>query len=199
MMNGVAALQRHHRLVDGRRRRVRRGADGADNTDRLAVFDDAVALVLVDHPDGAGAHQVAERAEGLAGVLDDLALDIAKAGILDGELGQHAGILGLIDRPGERRDRLVDAGLVMVLVRLHGGAGARDERPDLPGIGLGRVGGRGLSLQGRSLRGGRWLRWTWALLSVAAIPSDTRGDGHPARGRVAGPGGAKAPPRQARR
>ena len=57
--------------------------------------------------------QVAQRAEGLALVLDDLALHLADARDLDGDLGQPARVLGLVDRPGERGHRLVDARLAV--------------------------------------------------------------------------------------
>ena len=55
--------------------------------------------------------QIAQRAERLALVLDDLALHLADARHLDGDLGQAARVLGLVDRPRQRRDGFVDAGL----------------------------------------------------------------------------------------
>ena len=117
--DGVAALERHHGLVDRRRRRVGRRADRADDADRLAVFHQAARRQFLDNADRFDPHQVAQGAEGLAGVLDDLALDVAEAGVLDREFGQHPGVFRLVDRPGKGGDGFVDPRLIVVLIGSH--------------------------------------------------------------------------------
>ena len=79
--------------------------------DRLGILDDALLGDLLDDAGGLGPEQVAQRAESLALVLDDLALQLADACHLDGDLGEPARVLGLVDRPGQRGHGLVDAGL----------------------------------------------------------------------------------------
>ena len=125
--DGVAALQRHHGLVDGRRGRVGRGRDGADHAHGLGILDDALLGDLLDDAGGLGPEQVAQRAESLALVLDDLALQLADACDLDGDLGEPARVLGLVDRPGERGHCLVDARLPvrLYLCSIAGHCGAR--------------------------------------------------------------------------
>ena len=81
----VAALDRHHRLVDRRRRRVGGRRDRADHADGLGVFHDALRVILLDHANGPDPEQVAQRAKGLALVLHDLVGDVAEAGVGDRE------------------------------------------------------------------------------------------------------------------
>ena len=64
-------------------------------------------------PGGLDPQQVAQRAEGLALVLDDLAFDVADAGHVHGDFRQAARIVGLVDRPGQRGHRLIDAALAV--------------------------------------------------------------------------------------
>ena len=128
----VPPLDRQHRLVDRRRRRVRRGTDGGDHADGLGVLHQPAAGKLLDDADGPGAlpQEVAQGAEGLAAVLDDLVRDVAEPGVPDRDLRQLAGALGLVDRPGEGGDGVVDGVLAGVGERRHGGAGAGDQSGD---------------------------------------------------------------------
>ena len=77
--------------------------------------------------------------------LMTLDFDVAEAGVLDRKLGQHARVLGLVDRPRQCRHRLVDpllsARLYLGGVNRHCGPGpgndAADHRSDL----VRRIGG----------------------------------------------------------
>src|SRR6185437_11782017 len=80
----------------------------------LRELDNAALVVALDFTDRSGAQQIAQRAEGLALLLDDLVGNIAESGILDREFGELARMLGLVERPGHGAHRLVDAGLVRI-------------------------------------------------------------------------------------
>ena len=105
----VAALDRHHRLVDGGGAGIGRGRDGRDDAHGLGVFDDALGRVFLDDADRFGAHEIAQRAEGLPLLLDDLVGNIAEAGIRDRQFRKLARMLRIVDRPGQRPHRLVGA------------------------------------------------------------------------------------------
>ena len=78
---------------------------------------------MLDDADGTPAQEVAERAEGLALLLDDLVGDIAKARIGDRELGEFAGVLGLVEGPGKGANRVVGSVLAGIREELLRGSG----------------------------------------------------------------------------
>ena len=126
----VTPLDRHHRLVDRRSAGIGRGRDGANHADRLGVFDDAALLVFLDHADRFHPQQIAQSAEGLALLLDDLVGHVAELGVGDRQFRQLLGMLGIVQRPGERGDRLVGARLIGLRENGHGGAGAPHQLVD---------------------------------------------------------------------
>ena len=63
--------------------------------------------------------QVAQRAEGLALLLDDLVRHVAELGVGDRELGELLGVRGIVERPGQRGDGFVGARLVGVGEHRH--------------------------------------------------------------------------------
>ena len=87
--DGVTGLQADERLEDGRGGRVGGRDDSANDTDRLGDLGDAVSVVALD--DTAGLGVLVSVVDVLSGVvvLDDLVLENATAGLLDGELGQR--------------------------------------------------------------------------------------------------------------
>ena len=117
-------LDRHHRLVDGRRGGIGRRRQRRDDAHWLGVFDDAPGFVFLDDADRFGSEQIAQRAERLALVLDDLVGHVAEPGIGNGERGKFARVLGLVDRPGQRANRLVGAFLADVAETFEGDARA---------------------------------------------------------------------------
>ena len=133
----IAALERHHGFVDGRRLRVRRGRDGRDDTDGLRPLHETLLGDLLDDARGLRAQQIAQRAEGFALVLDDLTLDIADAGHLDGQFRIAARRLGLVDGPRERGDSFVDAGLAFARDLVSEGGHGNTGAPDKLGYGIG--------------------------------------------------------------
>ena len=110
----VAALDGHHRLVDGGGGGIGGRRDRGHHPDRLGVDHQAPGGILLDQPHRPGPAQISEGAEGLAAVLDDLVRDVPEAGGTHGELGQFPGVLGFVERPGQRRDHLVHPTLVRV-------------------------------------------------------------------------------------
>ena len=96
LLTGVAAG-----LVDG--------VSAATTPIGLAYLTMPLALSSSMMPTDLARKQIAQGAEGLALVLDDLVGDVAEPGIGDGERGKLAGMLGLIDRPRQRADRFVGA------------------------------------------------------------------------------------------
>ena len=135
----VAALERHHRLVDRRCRGVGRRRDRADHAHGLGVLDDPARNVLLDHADRPDPQEVAQRAEGLALVFPDFVVDVAEAGVGDRELGQLARVLGPVERPGERAHGIVDQPLIGAGEARQGSARAGDQfAHDRPAVGFER-------------------------------------------------------------
>ena len=76
---------------------------------------------MVDHAHRLGPEQVAQGAERLALVLDDLVGHVAEPGVVDRQLGQRLGVARLVQRPGDGGHGPVDLGL-----------GTRRRRPPWP-------------------------------------------------------------------
>ena len=136
--DGIAALQRHHGLVDGRGRRIGRRRDGTHHANRLGVFDEPFLGNFLDHARRLDPEQVSQRPEGLALVLDDLALHLADPGHFDGYLRQPPRVVWLVDRPGQRGYGLIDAALAESIdfagKFAHGTARLGDQRSDCIGL-----------------------------------------------------------------
>ena len=52
-------------------------------------------------------------------------MEVAESGVGDRHLGERAGVLGLVQRPGQGADRLVDPRLIGVFEGHHGGPAIR--------------------------------------------------------------------------
>jgi len=120
--DGVAALDRHHRLVDRRRAWIGRGRNRADHAHRLGIFDDAALGILLDDADRFHAQQIAQGTEGLALLLDDLVGYVAELGVGDREFRQLLGVRRIVERPSQRGHRLVGARLIGIGEFSHGRA-----------------------------------------------------------------------------
>ena len=112
---------RHGRRGAFRRRRVAGVRGRARATLRQAVPDPVRGAELARSQIDRGADVIMQAAGGTGiGVLQA----VAEAGVLDRQLCQSARVLGLVERPGQRRDCLVHARLIGVFVGVHRGAGA---------------------------------------------------------------------------
>ncbi len=112
--DSVAALDRHHRLVHRRSGRIGRGRNGAHEANRLGVFGEAKLFVFFDDADGLHAQQIAQGAEGLALFLGDLVGHVAELGVLHRQFGKLLCMRGIVERPGQRGDCLIDTRLIGV-------------------------------------------------------------------------------------
>src|SRR5205807_5454102 len=135
--------------------------------------DGGGASALVDPEDADGAHREQSVGDdpGVVEVLDDLVLEDAVAGLVDGEARELLGGVGT--GPGHGADDGVDPRLVGALEELEGGAGgtrleARVENGREVGIERGCGAGHGLSIRRsgrnrevriRTSRRRRWRRW----------------------------------------
>ena len=110
--DGVAPLQRHHGLVHGGGRWIGRRRDGSHDANRLGVFDKAFFRNFLNHARGLHPQQVSQCPEGLALVLDNLALDVADAGHFDGDFRQRAArcLAGRSTRPERSPPRRYGSG-----------------------------------------------------------------------------------------
>lgn len=113
--DGVAGLQRDEALEDRGGGGVGGRDDRAHDADGLGDLGDAVGIVALDHAAGLGVLiRVVDVLGGIV-VLDDLVLEHAAAGLLDGHLGQgDAGLVGC------------HSGLVEDLVDLLLGVGSKN-------------------------------------------------------------------------
>ena len=74
---------------------------------------------IFDHTDGPDSQQVAQGAEGLALVLDDLVINIADSGIRYGHLRQPTGVFRLVQGPCDSDHQFVDRCLVVCRNGVH--------------------------------------------------------------------------------
>ncbi len=108
----IALRQRVQNLVDGCRTRIGGRGDGGHDTHRTCDLGDAFFAVLAQHAHGDRALQVADQAKGLAEVLVELVIGVAKPGILHRKLGEQPIAAGLKNRPGRGRDQQIDLPLI---------------------------------------------------------------------------------------
>ena len=136
--DGIAALERHHRLVDRRGRRIGRRRDGADHAHRLGVFDDAFLRNFLD--DACRFHSSRSRSVPkvfrwfLMTLLSTSPMPVTSTAIS----ASRRALLGLVYRPGQRGYGLVDASLAESIdfagKFAHGTARLGDQRSDCIGL-----------------------------------------------------------------
>ena len=104
--DGVAGLQADEGLEDRGRSGVSGRDDRAHDADRLGDLGDAVGLVMLEHAAGLGVLISVVDVLGRVVVLDDLILEDAALGLLDGHLGQRDALL--VGCHGRLEEDLVD-------------------------------------------------------------------------------------------
>ena len=109
----VLALQSVHEVAQRSDGGVGCGGDGADDADGVSDLDQTLRGILVDDAHGLLILQVCPEGCGGIGVLADLVLEIAQAGLFDGFLGQRHCVL--VDDLGDLVDQLVYLGLIVIL------------------------------------------------------------------------------------
>lgn len=96
----IASLDRHHRVVDWRRRWIRRRGESSHQPDRFGNPRYSRGLVRIDHSHRPRSKKVAKGPEGLSLVLDDLVLYVSEPGLFDRNRSQFEGTFGPVDGPG---------------------------------------------------------------------------------------------------
>jgi len=124
--HGVAGLGRDDGLEQHGGGGVGDGGDGEDDADGLGHVVDAPVGVGVDHADAGLVLQVVVEELGGDVVLDDLVLEDAEPGLLDGELGEVDG------GPEAGHDHGPHDGVDLLLVEVPQGAGGLSGPVDHP-------------------------------------------------------------------
>ena len=109
----ILALQGVHEVAEGGHGGVGGGGDGADDADGVGDLHDAGDGILADDAHGLLILQVGPEGGGSVGVLRDLVLIAAEAGLVHRFAGQGLGVL--VDDLGDLVDQLIDLLLGVIL------------------------------------------------------------------------------------
>ena len=109
----ILALQGVHEVAEGGHGGVGGGSDGADDADGVGDLHDAGDGILADDAHGLLILQVGPEGGGSVGVLGDLVLIAAEAGLVHRFAGQGLGVL--VDDLGDLVDQLIDLLLGVIL------------------------------------------------------------------------------------
>ncbi len=122
--DGVARFEGYQSLGDDGRRRVRRGNERGDNSDRNAVLDDLLLRDLPQHADGLHLPYRPGEKIRTEKVLGDLVFDVAVRGFFDSKFGKRSCIGAT--RGSDALNYRVDLLLAELAVLLPRGVGLFD-------------------------------------------------------------------------